>query len=635
MQTEFQPGTYIDRYRVDKILGTGGSGIVYRVFDQALQRPLAVKVLNLWSTESSDSLARFEREARILSQMLHKNIVRVYRFGFLEDNTPFMVMELLEGESLRSILQRRKQLPCHEAIEIAEQVSSAMEYAHSQNVIHRDLKPENITIVDSPEGKIAKLLDFGLCKRIESNGPPGGTLTETGFLVGSVNYMSPEQCMGAQVDQRADIYAFGCVLYEMITGSPPFVSDTPGALLVMHVSKPMPGILDLAPDSKLPQELDALLCKCCHKNKEDRYQGFTDIRKVLTEISQMKCQALFVASPSARSRLNIRKLMRKAAKLPPRLIAGAAFAALLLSAGTLYFINCTDRGRLLLAAQLQSTMSSNEAIDQLSQQLGTMVNSGQAGAAAELVETTTKGSVYQQWPHKIREALLQKYIAIYSAAGMSREAFSLTLLLLQELLESQIESLDHKLEKPDYALLEQLSRNLVDQEHSRKQWAQINQIIEVRKKAFNKVSGQLAWAAYLRSVSGLRRENPATDNNPRELARVYEYCVKAAIRQGDPEFIKRVASDASQFNLKHELFSFETSLHTDLGLYQASLRQMDQAKAELAVAEHLASKYELTPDETDFLPQLQQSCREGRYIQNSLRGEKKGLSTLQKFMLGK
>jgi serine/threonine protein kinase len=621
MPDEFKQGTYIERYRVERLLGAGGSSKVYQVFEEELQRKLSVKVLHLWSVDSHDSVLRFEREARVLSQLAHPNIVRVYRFGFLEDNVPFLVMELLEGDSLRSILEKRKQLPCNEAVRIAEQVSSALELAHSHNVIHRDLKPENIFINKGAQGATAKLLDFGLCKQIDSEKKAVQTITETGFLVGTAHYMSPEQCMGSGVDLRSDVYSFGCVLYEMITGTPPFFADTPGGVFLMHMSKPMPRILDLSPGSGLPQELEDLLIRCCRKKKEDRYQSFVDIRKELAEISQLDCSAVFDGTQATKRRTRFRRVLNTLPKVPVRVRLGLAVVCLLLLCGATFFITCTDLGNVFLAVQIQSLMNPLQAIDKLALQLDSLLRSGRVKTGKDLVETTIKTRAFYSWAHEYREKLLLKYIAIFRNSRMDEEVFSLSLVLLQDLLESWLKSVELKTETPDITLLQNLSKELVKGNYSKKQWAQIHQIIEMKKNAFQGNPVPLVWTGYLRCVSGIKREARQTETEPGLQAKKYDSCLLMALSHGDPEFIKKVAGEYSAFNLAHRLPTYETLLHVDLGLYYAQNGRMDPAKQELAIAERFAGEGAFTAFQESFLQRLRQSCRKGKYVGNDFKKE--------------
>jgi hypothetical protein len=621
MPAEFQEGTYIDRYRVEKLLGAGAFSKVYRVFDEDLQRSLAVKVLHQWSAAAGDGIARFEREAKVLSQLLHQNIVRVYRFGFLENSEPFLVMELLEGESLRSVLEKRKRLPCHEAVNIAEQVCSALEFAHSLNVIHRDLKPENIVISEEPHGKAVKLLDFGLCKQVGKDEAAGSTLTETGFLVGTVNYMSPEQCMGAQVDTRSDVYSFGCVVYEMITGAPPFVDDTSGRVFLMHMSKPMPAILDLAPSSGLPQELEDLLLRCCRKNKDDRYSSFSEVRLALTSISQKNCSAVFDSSGAMDFRTKVRRMCRNLPGIPRRLLLSGAAVFLVLLGGAACFINFTDAGNLFWAQHVLSAMNPPEATAQLSRQLESLLRSGKKKTARELIESTTRNKIYELWPHRYRGRLFSRFIDLCKQSGMDEEAFSLSLALLQDLLECRIRSVELKTEPPDYDLLRRLSQEMAKANYSKKQWAQIYQTIEMKKNAFEHNPPQMVRAGYLRCQSGLNSQAVEIEKNPAVLARAYDSCLLMSLFSGESELSRKVAAEYSAFNLSHRLFTFETALHLEIGLACAQGGQMDRAGQELAVAERFAPDSPLSTQQEFYLQQLRQSCRQGAYVGRDFKAE--------------
>ncbi|MEP7310397.1 MAG: serine/threonine-protein kinase, partial [Acidobacteriota bacterium] len=230
-------GRSIGGYHLQMLLGAGGMGEVYRSRDVKLERDVAVKILPRAFTSDPDRLARFEREARMLAALNHPNICAIY--GLEEaDGLRFLILELVDGETLAQTLEAKGgALPIADALAIARQIADALEAAHEKGIIHRDLKPANITI--SPDGAV-KVLDFGLAKadRGDGRGPsPTVTIggTQKGLILGTAAYMSPEQARGKGVDKRADIWAFGCVLYEMLTGRTPFpgetVSDTIGKIL--------------------------------------------------------------------------------------------------------------------------------------------------------------------------------------------------------------------------------------------------------------------------------------------------------------------------------------------------------------------------------------------------------------------
>src|SRR6187200_1491368 len=226
------PGTRLGAYEITSAIGAGGMGEVYRARDTRLQRDVAIKILPSTFGRDPERLARFEREAQVLASLNHPNIAQIYGVETTSDGGSAIVMELVDGEDLAERISRGA-VPVDEAIPIARQIAEALEVAHEQGIIHRDLKPANLKL--RPDGTV-KVLDFGLAKAIEPTRSATNTsqsatitspaITRMGILLGTAAYMSPEQARGKTVDKRADIWAFGCVLYEMLTGRPPFAGET-------------------------------------------------------------------------------------------------------------------------------------------------------------------------------------------------------------------------------------------------------------------------------------------------------------------------------------------------------------------------------------------------------------------------
>jgi serine/threonine protein kinase len=223
-------GTTVSHYRITAKLGEGGMGEVYHARDERLDRDVAIKVLPEAVAEDEERLARFEREAKLLASLSHQNIATLYGLEEHEGQT-FLLMELAEGETLAERIKKGP-IPVDDALPIALQIAEGLEAAHEQGIIHRDLKPANVML--SPEGKV-KILDFGLAKAwqpedsdAELTHSPTLTaqMTAAGVLLGTAAYMSPEQARGKPVDRRADIWAFGCVFFEMLTGHQPFEGET-------------------------------------------------------------------------------------------------------------------------------------------------------------------------------------------------------------------------------------------------------------------------------------------------------------------------------------------------------------------------------------------------------------------------
>ncbi|HKQ98815.1 MAG TPA: serine/threonine-protein kinase, partial [Candidatus Polarisedimenticolia bacterium] len=225
-------GTTLSQYRLDEKIGAGGMGEVWKAVDLTLDRPVAVKILPEAFSTDPHRVARFEREAKVLASLSHPNIAVIHGLHSAS-GMHFLVMELVAGEDLSRRLKRGA-LPVGEAIDVARQITEALEAAHDGGVVHRDLKPANIQV--TPDGKV-KILDFGLAKAFEADpAAPGASMSHSptmtaaatlaGVILGTASYMSPEQARGKPVDKRTDIWAFGCVLYEMLTGRHPFDADS-------------------------------------------------------------------------------------------------------------------------------------------------------------------------------------------------------------------------------------------------------------------------------------------------------------------------------------------------------------------------------------------------------------------------
>jgi tRNA A-37 threonylcarbamoyl transferase component Bud32 len=255
-------------YRILGPIGEGGMGVVYRAEHVLLKRPAAIKLLQPELTSNPDMVARFFNEARAATAIRHPGIVEVFDFGVGGDGRAYIVMELLDGESLARRLGRGGPIPAPRAIQLGRQIAGALAAAHAQGIIHRDLKPDNVFLVPDPEvpgGERIKLLDFGIAKLAAE--PTNMTKTRTGALMGTPTYMAPEQCRGVQVDHRADLYSLGCILFECVCGRPPFVGEGVGDVLSahIHVAPTPPRQLALVPPS-----LDAVILRLLAKAPGDR-----------------------------------------------------------------------------------------------------------------------------------------------------------------------------------------------------------------------------------------------------------------------------------------------------------------------------------------------------------------------------
>jgi tetratricopeptide (TPR) repeat protein len=267
-----QPGDIIGgRYEILQLLGEGGMGAVYKALDRAVERTVALKLIRPELASDPAILARFKQELLTAHQVTHKNVVRIYDLAEAEA-IQFITMEFVEGSDLRRILISNGKLPPEKATEIIRQVCLALDAAHSAGVIHRDLKPQNI-MQETKTGRIV-VMDFGLARSMESEG-----MTQTGALLGTIEYMSPEQSMGRTLDQRSDIFAVGLIFYEMLTGKTPYKADSAMASLIRRNQEQAVPVAQL--ESSVPKVLSDIVSKCLERHIENRYQ---DVQEVLHDL---------------------------------------------------------------------------------------------------------------------------------------------------------------------------------------------------------------------------------------------------------------------------------------------------------------------------------------------------------------
>jgi serine/threonine-protein kinase len=260
-------GTRVGAYRIVEPLGSGGMSDVWVAEHTLLGRRAAIKVLRAELSRRPDIVAQFFNEARITTAIANPGIVQIFDFGYHTDGSAYLVMELLEGETLDRRLARSGVLAIADALHIVRQVAKALCVAHARGVIHRDLKPDNIFLVRDPEvvgGERAKILDFGIARHI---GPHRAGLDAA--VLGTPAFMSPEQCRGSPaVDQRSDIYALGCVLFALVTGRAPFGGEDPGEVMAQHMSEPTPVPSQCVPG--IPSAIDHLVLRCMAKDPSRR-----------------------------------------------------------------------------------------------------------------------------------------------------------------------------------------------------------------------------------------------------------------------------------------------------------------------------------------------------------------------------
>ncbi|MBW2644790.1 MAG: protein kinase, partial [Deltaproteobacteria bacterium] len=273
---EMTRGTKLaDRYEIIEELGKGGMGRVYRVEDTKLHQEIALKLIKPEVASDAKTIERFQNELKTARMIAHKNVCRMFDLGE-SDGVHFITMEFIKGEDLKSLTRKMGRLSPGQAITIAEQVCEGLSEAHRLGFVHRDLKPGNIMIDGAGN---AHIMDFGIARSLEAKG-----ITGAGVIIGTPEYMAPEQVEGKETDQRSDLYSLGVTLYEMLTGRVPFEGDTPFVIGVKHKSEVPRSPQEF--NAEIPDDLNQIILKCLEKDKEKRYQSAEDVYSELQNIKQ-------------------------------------------------------------------------------------------------------------------------------------------------------------------------------------------------------------------------------------------------------------------------------------------------------------------------------------------------------------
>lgn len=325
MDDPFIGTTIADNCEIISSIGSGASGTVYKAKQVTLQRTVAVKILQAQLVSDLDKVRRFEREAKAVSLLVHPNVVNIYDYGMMP--RPYMVMEYVEGKKLEDLC-KDGMIPFDIAINIGMQICDALQAAHDQGIIHRDLKPANIMLIGDEESEAykVKILDFGLAKLMQESEADAPALTQTGEIIGSPPYMSPEQCLGKPPDNRTDIYSLGCILFELFTGRRPFVGNSAADYMNKHTMEAPPHFLEVNPKLVLPEKAEDVVLRALEKEPEKRQKSMAELKADLKK-------TLEVATASGIKTLRRKKPKRKANKL--RLAIMLATPAI---AGTLFFM---------------------------------------------------------------------------------------------------------------------------------------------------------------------------------------------------------------------------------------------------------------------------------------------------------
>jgi len=294
-----KPGDIVgERYRVQSLIGHGGMGMVYKVEQIFLGKELALKILH--SRNVTDvTVRRFQHEARAAFGIDHPSLIAVHDFGLLDQRIPFLVMDYVNGRSLSDKVKERGTLSVHEAVPLFLRICFGLGYAHEQGVIHRDMKPSNIMLVDglSPhQDGCVKIVDFGIAKFTQFDANEVQALTRTGEVFGSPLYMSPEQCSGSPVDQRADIYSLGCVFFEVLTGTTPFVGANALLTMMQHMGETLPSLKEASMGKEFPPVLEQIIAKMLAKRACERYQSLAQVATDLAALERTLTDPVLMAN---------------------------------------------------------------------------------------------------------------------------------------------------------------------------------------------------------------------------------------------------------------------------------------------------------------------------------------------------
>lgn len=271
-------GRTLGQYQILALIGEGGMGTVYKAKQVATGKIVALKVVHRQLCSKNSTVMRFQQEARAAASLNHPNTTSVHHFDTTDDGVPYFCMDYVDGKSLSALIESEGALPLERAKDLFLQICAGLQHAHAKGVVHRDIKPSNVLVARDDDGRdLVKIVDFGIAKILDAEGAGFKTITETGSVMGSPAYMSPEQCRGARVDTRSDIYSLGCVMYETLTGVPPHVGANPLDTIYRHLNDEPRSMSEIASHAPVPAGLEAIVRNAMAKDPDQRYQNVGEL----------------------------------------------------------------------------------------------------------------------------------------------------------------------------------------------------------------------------------------------------------------------------------------------------------------------------------------------------------------------
>jgi len=277
--------TFSHKYKFLSTIGSGGMGVIYKARQLAMNKIVAIKMLHS-EIPSDEALRRFQVEGKAAGILNHKYIIQVHDLGVTDSGRPFMVMDYIDGQTLAEELSARGPLKVERFLRLFVQVCEALSHAHSKGVLHRDLKPSNLMLLQTGRTEEVRIMDFGIAKLLEGTEYDAQRLTKTGEALGSPLYMSPEQCRSAKLDRRSDLYALGCVMYEALTGAPPFMGKTALETVMMHLDQEPITMSSASLGLKFDQGLEDIVLRLLRKEPADRYQSSEEVESDLIKYQE-------------------------------------------------------------------------------------------------------------------------------------------------------------------------------------------------------------------------------------------------------------------------------------------------------------------------------------------------------------